>query len=88
VRPGRLAVVGVALALLVAPGCRRGSGGAGAGVADPLGEARSLVEQGRFDEAIARVGRTPGADAQFLLGRAWAGKARSAPAPTPAPKKN
>ncbi len=84
-RVGRLAAVAVALGLLVAPGCRKGGGGAATGATDPLGEARSLVEQGRFDEAIARAGGIPGAEAQFVLGRAWAGKARAAPAPTPAP---
>jgi tetratricopeptide (TPR) repeat protein len=81
VRTGRLAVI--AVALVVVSACRREGGGALD--ADPLAGARSLVEQGRYDEAIARIGSAPGADAQYLLGRAWAGKAQGAPVPAPAP---
>jgi tetratricopeptide (TPR) repeat protein len=82
VRPGRLAAVG-ALLLLAAPACRRGPGGAGA--ADPLAEARALVEERRFDEAIAAIGEDADPEALYLLGRAWVGKAQTAPVPTPAP---
>jgi tetratricopeptide (TPR) repeat protein len=81
VRPRRLAAAG-ALVLLAA-GCRRDS--AGPGAVDPLAEARALVEERRFDEAIARLPDGPDADALYLLGRAWAGKAETAPLPMPAP---
>ncbi len=84
-RARRLAVTAAALALLVAPGCRREGGGAGASGGQPLAGPRSLVEQGRFDEAIAQIGSASDADAQYLLGRAWAGKALGAAVPTPAP---
>jgi tetratricopeptide (TPR) repeat protein len=80
-RPGRLAAG--ALLLLAAAGCRRDSAGPGAG--DPLAEARALVEERRFDEAIARLPDGADAEALYLLGRAWAGKAETAPVPTPAP---
>jgi hypothetical protein len=45
----------------------------------------ALVEQGRFDEAITRAGSGSDPDSLYVLGRAWAGKARTAPLPTPAP---
>jgi tetratricopeptide (TPR) repeat protein len=84
VRPGRLACAAGALLLLAAPGCRRGVPASGGG-GDPLAEPRSLVEQRRFDDAIARLGEGSDAEALYLLGRAWAGKAESAPVPTLAP---
>jgi tetratricopeptide (TPR) repeat protein len=82
VRPGRLAAAGTLL-LLAAAGCRRDSAGPAAG--DPLAEARALLEERRFDEAIARLPDGADAEALYLLGRAWAGKAETAPVPTPAP---
>jgi tetratricopeptide (TPR) repeat protein len=83
VRPKRLASAAVALALLAAPGCRRGAPASGGG--DPLAEPRALLDAGRFDEAIVRLGPGVDPEALYLLGRAWAGKAQSAPVPTPAP---
>jgi tetratricopeptide (TPR) repeat protein len=81
---GRAAVAG-ALLLLGAPGCRRGGGASDAGGTDPFAQARTQVEQGRFDEAIAGLGDSGDAEALYLLGRAWAGKAETAPVPTPPP---
>lgn len=71
------------LILLVASGCRREE--AGSGPVDPLAEPRALVDERRFDEAIARVGDAGDAESLYLLGRAWAGKAEQAPVPTPLP---
>ena len=82
-RLGRLAPAAVALALLAAPGCRRDASAPGGG--DPLAEPRALVDDRRFDDAIARLGETSDPEALYLLGRAWAGKAQTAPVPTPAP---
>jgi tetratricopeptide (TPR) repeat protein len=82
VRRARLAAAG-ALLLLAAPACRREP--AGAGAEDPLAEARALVDERRFDEAIAAVGEDADPEALYLLGRAWAGKAQTAPVPTPVP---
>ena len=79
---GGLTAVG-ALLLLVAPACRRAPGDARP--EDPLAEARTLVEERRFDEAIAAIGAQGDAEALYQLGRAWAGKAQSAPVPTPPP---
>lgn len=85
-RAGRLAAAG-ALLLLAAPGCRRDSAGPSAGpsAGDPLAEARALVDERRFDEAIARLPDGADAEGLYLLGRAWAGKAETAPVPTPGP---
>jgi tetratricopeptide (TPR) repeat protein len=82
VRPGRLAALGAFL-LLATPACRREAGGTRP--EDTLAEARALLAQQRFDEAIAAIGEQGDADALYLLGRAWAGKAQSAPVPTPLP---
>jgi tetratricopeptide (TPR) repeat protein len=71
-------------ALLLLAACRRGPEGPGA-AADPLAEARALVDEGRFDEAIAALPEGADPEALFLLGRAWAGKAETAPVPTPVP---
>ncbi len=43
------------------------------------------MDERRFDDAIARLGGDDDAEALCLLGRAWAGKAETAPVPTPAP---
>ncbi len=64
-------------------GCRRGA--AGASAARDAGSAEALVEQGRFDEAIARVGGGTDPDSLYWLGRAWIGKSKAAPLPTPVP---
>ena len=80
--PGRAAAV-AALLLAAVPACRRDA--AGPPVGDPLAEARALVEERRFDEAIARLPESDDAEALYLLGRAWAGKAEAAPVPTPLP---
>lgn len=82
-RPGRLASVAGALLLLSVPGCRRDAPASGGG--DPLAEPRALVDERRFDDAIARLGEGNDPEALYLLGRAWAGKAQAAPVPTPAP---
>ena len=80
-RAGRLALA--ALVLLGAPGCRRDAPAPGG--SDPLVESRALVDERRFDDAIARLGESNDPEALYLLGRAWAGKAQAAPVPTPAP---
>jgi tetratricopeptide (TPR) repeat protein len=82
VRPRQLAAAAAALLLLAS--CRRAPEGPG-GAADPLAEARALLDQRRFDEAIAAVPEGADAEGLYLLGRAWAGKAESAPVPTPGP---
>ncbi|HKZ33375.1 MAG TPA: hypothetical protein VJ648_13580 [Vicinamibacteria bacterium] len=74
------------LLLLVAAGCDRPGGSAASGAAaDPLAEARGLFAERRYDEVLARVGAAADADSAYLAGRAWAGKAESAPVPTPLP---
>jgi hypothetical protein len=83
VRSARLAFVAGALLLLPTTGCRRDAPAAGGG--DPLAEPRALVDEGRFDDAIVRLGTSSDPEALYLLGRAWAGKAQTAPVPTPAP---
>jgi hypothetical protein len=83
VRPGRLALVAGALVLLWAPACRRDAPASGGG--DPFAEPRALVDEGRFDDAIASLGASGDPEALYLLGRAWAGKAQAAPVPMPAP---
>jgi len=69
-------------ALALAPGCRRETKRA---EPDAATAALALVEARRFDEAIARIGDGADADGLYALGLAWAGKAESAPLPTPAP---
>jgi tetratricopeptide (TPR) repeat protein len=46
---------------------------------ESLGEARRLIEQGDYDAALARLGSAEDAESLYLLGRAWAGKARATP---------
>jgi tetratricopeptide (TPR) repeat protein len=43
------------------------------------------VEEGRYDDAIARLGAGADPEALYLLGLAWTGKAQTAPVPTRAP---
>jgi tetratricopeptide (TPR) repeat protein len=81
----RAAVAGTLLLLVAALACRRGGGAPDPEGADPLAGARSMVEQARYDEAIASVGDRADAEAIYLLGRAWAGKAEAAAVPTPPP---
>lgn len=73
---------GAAVALLLAAACGRERGG-GERAPDPLAGARELLDQRRFDEAIERLGQASDPEALYLLGRAWMGKAETAPAPTP-----
>lgn len=85
-----------ALALVVGLGvvalaCQRPSGGGSQSVATPapagpLAEARTLIESGQPDEALARLKSAPeSAEALYLQGLAWARKAETAPLPTPPP---
>ncbi len=79
----RAAAVAAAAALLLGAACQRGASSSGA--EDPLAEARRLVEERRFDDAIERLGAGSDPQTLYLLGRAWMGKAEAAPVPTPAP---
>jgi tetratricopeptide (TPR) repeat protein len=76
---------GAAALLLLAAACGRDGGSSGGAAADPLAEARMLLAESRYDEVLARVGEAADPDAAYLAGRAWAGKAASAPVPTPVP---
>ena len=52
----------------------------------PEDETRELIEQGKADEALARLESQPAGPGTWLLqGQAWAHKAESAPLPTPPP---
>jgi hypothetical protein len=68
-------------AALLAVSCRREAPPQSAG--DPLAEARALVDRRQFDAALARLGTASDAESLYLIGRAWAGKAETAPLPTP-----
>ncbi len=74
----------VAAVLLMGAACRR-EGTGSAGSADPLEGARQLVDERRYDEAIELLGSGSDAATLTLLGRAWMGKAETAPLPTPVP---
>ena len=78
----RLARAGVAAALVLSA-CAHQEGSRPSG--DPLAEARSLVAERRYDDALARLGDAADPDAEYLAGRAWAGKAETAPLPLAAP---
>jgi len=72
--------------LMVGVACARQPGGAGGTEGgDPLAEARSLLAERRYDDALARLGEAADPDAAYLAGRAWAGKAESAPVPIGTP---
>jgi tetratricopeptide (TPR) repeat protein len=71
--------------LLLAAACSGVGGGSSGAPPDPLAEARGLLAEGRFDEVLARVGEAEDPESAYLAGRAWAGKAKLAPVPTPAP---
>jgi hypothetical protein len=75
-------MVALAAAALLATACRKE---AASGGATDAGSPLALVEQGRYDEAIAAVGGAGDPDALYVLGRAWAGKAALAPVPAPEP---
>jgi hypothetical protein len=81
--PRRLAVALLLGAACAA--CGKDGGSSSGAAADPLAEARALLEERRYDDVIARVGDSTDPDAAYLAGRAWAGKAETAPVPTPAP---
>jgi tetratricopeptide (TPR) repeat protein len=81
VRPRALA----ALACLVSIACQKGGTEAPAASADALAEARTLVESGQADEALARLQSNTDPEALYLQGLAWSRKAEKAPIPTPAP---
>jgi tetratricopeptide (TPR) repeat protein len=78
VSPARSAAAALLLAL-VAAGCRRAA-------QPPSDEAspQRLVAEGRYDQAIARLESASDAESLYLLGRAWAGRARQVGASTPA----
>lgn len=76
------AALGLVAALSLLSGCR---GRDGSGAAVDSAPVLELVNTQRYDEAIARVGERSDPESLYLLGLAWAGKARSAPLPTPAP---
>jgi tetratricopeptide (TPR) repeat protein len=71
--------------LMLCAGCGREGGSSSGAAADPLAEARTLLAERRYDDVLARVGEATDADSAYLAGRAWAGKAASAPVPTPVP---
>jgi tetratricopeptide (TPR) repeat protein len=76
---------GALVALLIAAvACSREPAG-GSKDGGALAEARSLLSERRYDEALARVGDAADPEAAYLAGRAWAGKAESAPVPIGAP---
>jgi tetratricopeptide (TPR) repeat protein len=52
---------------------------------DPWAEERRLLEEGRLDDALARLEGRDEPEALYLQGRAWARKAETAPLPTPPP---
>ena len=69
--------------LLLQGGCRREPAGEGGGARGGTIEVRALLDEGRFEEVISRLGEAHDPESLCLLGRAWAGRARSAPVPTP-----
>jgi tetratricopeptide (TPR) repeat protein len=81
----RRARSGALVALLfVAAACSR-DGASGSKSGDALAEARSLLSERRYDDALARLGDAADPEAAYLAGRAWAGKAESAPVPIGGP---
>ena len=82
---GRRSRAAALLLLLLGAGCGGRDGSDAGAAADPLAEARGLLAERRYDDVLARVGEAADPDAAYLAGRAWAGKAESAPVPTPAP---
>jgi tetratricopeptide (TPR) repeat protein len=82
VTPGRARAAAALVLLAAASACARK--GDGPGGLDPLAEARGLIGERRYDEALGRLGDAADPDAAYLAGRAWAGKAETAPLPAPA----
>ena len=75
---GRRPLVAVALVGVAAGvACRRA--GLAAARSDAARGPLGLVDERRYDEAIAAVGDASDADSLYVLGRAWAGKAATAP---------
>ncbi len=74
-----------ALTCLLALACSKPASQGPAGPEDPQAEARSLIERGQFDEALAHLQSSSDPESLFLQGVAWAHKAEKAPLPTPAP---
>jgi tetratricopeptide (TPR) repeat protein len=75
----RTAAVLALVALLPVAGCSRSSTRESAAGGGP-GEVERLIEEGDYDTALARLGGAEDAESLYLLGRAWAGKARATPA--------
>lgn len=76
--PGRARSGALVALLIAAAACSREPGGGSKG-GDALAEARSLLSERRYDDALARLGDAADPEAAYLAGRAWAGKAESAP---------
>jgi tetratricopeptide (TPR) repeat protein len=74
-----------ALVCLLAIACQKGGSEAPAAAGGSLAEARTLVEGGQLDEALARLQSNTEPEALYLQGVAWARKAEKAPIPTPVP---
>jgi hypothetical protein len=78
-----------ALVVLLLASCRGQTSGSGGdsspAPADPLAEARQLLQQGQADAALARLQGATDPEALVLQGRAWVKKAELAPLPTAAP---
>jgi tetratricopeptide (TPR) repeat protein len=73
----------VFVALLAAACSHQPAGGPKGDAA--LAEARSLLAERRYDDALARLGDATEPEAAYLAGRAWAGKAASAAVPIGTP---
>jgi len=60
--------------------------GGGTTLAGPVAEGKALFEQGRLEEALAKLEEAPGdPDSLYYQARVWAKKAETAPLPTPPP---
>ena len=81
---GRLARAAAGLLLVACAGCTGGGSSSGS-AADPFADARRALEEKRYDDVLARIGDGTDPDAAYLMGRAWAGKAASAPVPMAVP---
>jgi tetratricopeptide (TPR) repeat protein len=80
----RLARAATGLLLVACAGCT-GRGSSSGSASDPFAEARTALEEKRYDDVLARVGDGSDPEAAYLMGRAWAGKAASAPVPMAVP---
>jgi tetratricopeptide (TPR) repeat protein len=70
---------GLVLWALWAAACHPSGGGGASAGADPLAEARSFLDQGQPDAALARLQGTNSPEGRSLEGSAWARKAATAP---------